>query len=188
MEFFLKFRRVPQRTLGQSDNLPSATPLALGKDIYSPSASKDTRQNQTERPASSCYDFFAECHILDTRHTLDLPSVYITALGKSRVCRVSLFCRVFNCLHSVKGSFAECSNFGTRQSRRHSANIGFPVVYVITGFNNNHASLSKNNNHNHAHPELCTCKLSHNNSSFQLKDLQMSIIPATIERFLTTTP
>ena len=59
---------------------------------------------------------------------------------------------------------------------------------MITGFNNNHASLSKNNNHNHAHPELCTCKLSHNNSSFQLKDLQMSIIPATIERFLTTTP
>ena len=130
MEIFLKFRRVPQRTLGQSDNLPSATPLALGKDIYSPSASKDTRQNQTERPASSCYDFFAECHILDTRHTLDLPSVYITALGKSRVCRVSLFCRVFNCLHSVKGSFAECSNFGTRQSRRHSANIGFPVVHL----------------------------------------------------------
>ena len=128
MEFFLKFRRVPQRTLGQSDNLPSVTPLALGKDIYSPSASKDTRQNQTERPAGSCYGFFAECHILDTRHTLDLPSVYITALGKSRVCRVSLFCRVFNCLHSVKGSFAECSNFGTRQSRRHSANIGFPVV------------------------------------------------------------
>ena len=119
----------PQRTLGQSDNLPSVTPLALGKDIYSPSASKDTRQNQTERPAGSCYGFFAECHILDTRHTLDLPSVYITALGKSRVCRVSLFCRVFNCLHSVKGSFAECSNFGTRQSRRHSANIGFPVVH-----------------------------------------------------------
>ena len=125
---------MPQRTLGQSDNLPSATPLALGKDIYSPSASKDTRQNQTERPASSCYDFFAECHILDTRHTLDLPSVYITALGKSRVCRVSLFCRVFNCLHSVKGSFAECSNFGTRQSRRHSANIGFPVVNVTIFF------------------------------------------------------
>ena len=42
----------------------------------------NTRQNQTDRPASSCYGFFAECPTLNTRHTLALPSVYIAALGK----------------------------------------------------------------------------------------------------------
>jgi len=43
---------------------------------------------------------------------------------------ISWVCRVFNYLHSVNDVVAECLIIGTRQTRKYSAMIGFPVVAV----------------------------------------------------------
>jgi len=76
-------------------SLPSAGPVALGKEQWLPSA------------------------ILCRR----------LALSEVKACRVPRVCRVPFGWHSAKIVFAECPWSGTRQRPRHSAVIGFPVVF-----------------------------------------------------------
>ena len=63
VEVFLNFRRVPQRTLGQSVTLPSAAFLALGKAMSLPSVSKGRPRVLVSHGKKT----FAECLTLNTQ-------------------------------------------------------------------------------------------------------------------------
>ena len=62
----------------------------------------------------SIFNFFAKCILSCTQQ-----------IGYFAVC---FFCGVFYFLHSANVLFAECPMECTRQTTKHSANVGFPLV------------------------------------------------------------
>ena len=72
--------------------------------------------------------YFAECFYLPSVFGC-LPSVFLAGTQRIRhFAECLFFCRVFSCLHTAKYLFAEWMMECTRQTTRHSANVGFPVV------------------------------------------------------------
>ena len=78
---------------------------------------------------------FAECSPFGTRQRRGMLSAVLCwrpALGTVLACRVPNVCRVPEAWHSAKLVFAECPWSGTRQTRRHSVFVHFPVVIFWT--------------------------------------------------------
>ena len=70
------------------------------------------------------------CRVPTVRHSAKnyFAVCFFVALGKSSICRVPYFCRVFLSWHTTKAPFAVCPIFCTQQTLRHTANMYFPVV------------------------------------------------------------